>query len=61
MHRASERTPVLKPSAEANEALIELQRIAMRGINQPGSLTTDEVSKMCRLAYVKLAERSPKG
>jgi hypothetical protein len=47
-----------KQTKEIDEALVEMQRLAMRGIEQPESLSSDQISKMCRLAYIKLAERS---
>lgn len=49
-----------KPSADVSAALVEMQRIAMQGIEKSDTLTPEDVSKMCRLAYVKLAERSLK-
>lgn len=61
MHLATHQTArSRKQTRESDEALVEMQRLAMRGIEQPESLTSDQISKMCRLAYIKLAERSLK-
>ena len=58
--------PSIKPrtapaNQDGNQRMFwaEMERLAMRGMDSPGSLTHAEISKMCRLAFVAMSRKGP--
>ena len=49
----------LTVNAEGNQQAFwsDMERLAMRGMDRPESLTPAEVSRMCRMAFVAMARK----